>query len=156
MENSDNTYSSDEHNEGVYFSEPIVEAIMRSAKWARFISIIGFLFAVLIAVFAFSINTFMPQLGQMASQTGADAGALASSITVTYLIMALVTAAFSYLLYQYASSAQAAVYDNDQAEMERSFTRLSSFFRFWGIITLIMAAMFIFSILSTLLLARSM
>lgn len=151
MENNENTFTSPDDNEGIFFSDTVVDFMLESAKWARFISIVGFVFAFLIAVFALGISSFLPALNQMAARSGGaaiPAGSLTTFVTIYYLAIAVICFLFYFRLYQYAVNAKKAMYNSSQYETEKAFKQLSGFFKYWGILTIVILVMVIMSVIT--------
>jgi len=126
-----------------YFSE--------SAKWAKFLSIVGFIycgFMVLVALFAGAfLATVFPMMG--ASGKGASIGG--GIITFIYLVLAIVYFFPCLFLYRYASNMQLAIAHNEQGKMQSSIRNLKSLFKFFGIVTIIMLAVMALAMLGIMI-----
>ncbi len=109
-----------------------------AAKWAKFLAILGFIFCALIiivAVFAGPlISTAFSQLESEASGIGAMSGTV---IIIYYALIALLYFFPCLYLFNFASKMQAAIRNNDQIYLNTSLKNLKSFFKFWGILTVI-------------------
>ena len=121
-----------------YFSE--------SAKWAKFLAIVGFVYCallIILALFAGAVlATMMPMMGAGAGGEGAAAIG-GGFITVFYLLIALVYFFPCLYLYKFASQMQLAIGHNDATKMQSSVKNLKSFFKFFGIITIIILAVMV-------------
>lgn len=154
MENSDNikSYSSEEdNNEGIFFSDTVVDYMLESARWAKFISIVGFVLAFFIAVFALGINSLLPAINQITARSGGaaiPAGTMTTFITVYYLIIAFICFLFYFRLYQYSVNAQKAMHNSSQDEVEKAFKQLGGFFKYWGILTIVILGMIVMSVIA--------
>jgi hypothetical protein len=115
--------------------------LRETAKWAKFLAIIGFIgcaLIILIGVFAGSVMaTAFSDLGG-----GGFGGGMGVVMAVIYILFALL-AFFPYLyLYRFANQMQAALRSNDQAALTTSFGNLKSCFKFVGILTIIVLAFY--------------
>jgi Family of unknown function (DUF5362) len=112
-------------------------AILREAsKWAKFLSIVGFIFCglmVLIGIFAASIfSTMGTQYGGTAMAAG-----MGSLMTVVYILLALIYFFPCLFLYKFGTKTQLALRSNDQQQLSLSLGNLKSYFKFLGILTII-------------------
>jgi len=130
-----------------------------AARWANFIAIIGFIGAGFIALMALIIlvsgTAAMSQLSQ-AGGPGAILGAIgAGGMTIIYLLIAVFYFFFAYYLFRFASSAKKAVLFNNNLEMSKSIESLKSFFKLWGIVTIIAIAFSIIAVIGGIILAAT-
>jgi hypothetical protein len=117
--------------------------LAETAKWAKFLSIVGFVMTglmVILSFFAGAIMTFY------ASAMGAGEAGMppmaGGFFTVIYLLFALLIF-FPYLyLYNFANKMQAALRSSNQEELTKSFANLKSCFKFVGVLTLICLAFY--------------
>lgn len=106
-----------------------------TAKWAKFISIVGFVMSalfVLVAIFAKSFFSSILAGGYINS----------SVFTVTYLIIALLFFLPNLFLFNYSSKMLHALAGNDQESLAGSFAQLKAYFKFIGILMIICIAMY--------------
>jgi hypothetical protein len=131
--------------------------LSETARWAKFLAILGFVMmglAVLLFVFA---GTFFATLGRgtYRSATGElnpVAQGFAGAFQFIFLILMVAVYFFPCLfLYLFANRMKTALAANDQQSLNSSFQNLKKFFRFIGILTIILLsfyAVIIFSLLS--------
>jgi hypothetical protein len=120
--------------------------LTEAAKWARFLAIVGFVFITLFALFAIFGGTYIATMFGRTSQyneLGSDfTTGMTVGIIVYYLCVALLVF-FAYLfLYRFAVNMKAALRENSQDLLNRSFQNLKVLYRYWGILTLIGLALF--------------
>ena len=149
-----------EEKELIDINQPEVKLIvteeMRSyiyeiAKWASFLAIVGFAFAGITILSAFTIGAVMnsnPQLLAMANTMGAAAGVV---FTVMFLILAFAIFYPSLLMFKYATKAKIGVLYGDQASLDEAMSKLKSLFKYWGIITIIYLGFYALMIIATLM-----
>lgn len=130
-----------------------------AARWANFIAIIGFIgagFIVLLALLLLVSGT--AAMSQM-SQVGGPAAILgamgAGGIAILYLFVAVFYFFFAYYLFRFAASAKKAVLFNNSIEISKSMESLKSFFKLWGIVTIIAIAFCIIAVIGGMILAAT-
>jgi hypothetical protein len=120
--------------------------LTEAAKWARFLAIVGFVgitILALIAIFGGSyLATMFGRAGQY-NELGPDfTTGMTVGIIVYYVCVALIVF-FAYLfLYRFAANMRAALRENNQDLLNRSFQNLKILYRYWGILTVIGLALF--------------
>ncbi len=129
--------------------------LRETAKWAKFLSIIGFIMCGLLAVLAFFIGSIMASLSPLGDLDGS--GTYSSSsvfggrfVTILYLIIAVVYLMPCLYLYRFTEKMQLALASNDQAFLTSSFSNLKSLFKFMGILMIIMLCVYALVILIAL------
>nr|WP_294788137.1 DUF5362 family protein [uncultured Flavobacterium sp.] len=129
--------------------------IKEIAKWAYFLSILGFIgigLLLLIAVFAGTLfsamGSTMPGMGAYGSSFGAAMGAIYFLLAAFYFFPV-------YYLFKFSSNAKKAFRDNDSETLTASFGYLKSHYKFIGILMVVFLAMyalfFVFAIVGGLL-----
>lgn len=125
------------------------------AKWAKFLSIVGFVMVgimVIVSLFAGTIMTYYGDVmgGGMPMMSG-------GLVTVIYLLFALLIFFPYFYLYNFAKKMQVALRSSSQEELAKSFSNLKSCFKFVGILTIVMLSLyalaFIFGLLGALVMA---
>lgn len=114
-----------------------------AAKWARFLGIIGFVICGLIVIAALFAGTFissaMSGLSGGMSSFGPGFGMM---LTILYLLFAALYFFPSLFLYQFGVKMRKALANSDQAALNYSATKLKAFFRFWGILTIVLLSFY--------------
>jgi len=135
---------------------PEVRAYLReTAKWANFISIVGFVFVGIMML----ISVFMLVFTGFASQEMVNFQVPFSSMlfSLIYFVFALITLIPLLYLYKFAKKMKTALRIDDQFSLTDSFKNLKSFYKFYGIYIAIIiglyGTMFTIGILTSL--ARS-
>jgi Family of unknown function (DUF5362) len=114
--------------------------LTETARWAKFLAIVGFVTCGLLAVLSFFIgsllsrNVFAPYGSDGAAAISGAAGGL---ITALYLAFALLYFFPCLFLYQFSIRLKAALRDNDQVKLNQSLKSQKSLFKFIGILTII-------------------
>lgn len=136
--------------DALWISEDIRSYIYDTAKWTRFLSVVGFVFSAMIALSAFGTAAFLTTLatvspGNPLIQIGA------TTLTIVYLLFALFQFYPSFLLYKFSTAALQAVLYADQESLSVAMSKMKSFFKFWGIVTVVFISFYILIILTAVL-----
>lgn len=137
----------EEHSEIEEFELQLNESakgfLRETAKWAYFLSILGYVgigFIVLVAIFA---GTIFATLGtMMPGGMGGLGSAFGIIMTVMYLLLAALYFFPVYYLNKFASNAKIALRDNDSKSLASSFEYLKSHYKFIGIMSLIVLSLY--------------
>lgn len=122
-----------------------------AAKWGKFLSVLGFIIIAIVLVcgviFAFEGNSLS------SADLGSDFQTLdlpQSSIGIIFGIYFLVIAIAYFFpclyLYNFSTKMQAAIRNNDQITLNRSFQNLKSLFKFFGVLTIIALCIWVIAI----------
>lgn len=123
-----------------------LEYLRETAKWAKFIAIVGFVFIGLMVVLAFSMGAIISTL------PGADTGLISSAfLTVFYLIFAGIYIFPVLYLYRFATKMQTAINSQDQLFLQDSLSNLKAHYKFIGILMLVVIGLYAIGILFALL-----
>lgn len=112
------------------------------AKWAYFLSIMGYIgigFLVLFAIFA---GTIFSSIGQMGGAAGAMGSMPGAFLTVLYLLMAALYFFPVYYLNKFASNMKTALSQNDNDLLSTSLEYLKSHYKFMGIMTIVILSLY--------------
>ena len=126
-------------------TEDIRSHIYETAKWARFLAIVGFLTSGVLIMVAFSASAFENALTQTpGGQQMAELGS--TMLTVIMLLSALLYFYPSLMLFKYASAAKTAVLYQEQESLSVAMAKMKSFFKFWAILTIVTISFYVISI----------
>jgi len=131
-------------------SEPIIQLaelkltseaksyLRETAKWAFFLSIIGFIgiaLMIIFALFASSIFGSLPQYQNLPFNMG-------KIIAIIYLVIAAIYLFPVYYLMQFANKMKAALSLKEDAILTESFEMLKSHYKFIGVFTIIILSLY--------------
>jgi len=129
-------------------TEEMRSYIYEISKWARFLSIIGFILSAFLIIGSFGIGAALTANPSMVAQLGPLAGAGAIGITIVYLVLALMYFYPSLLLFRFSNKGKQGVLYGDQESLDDAMMNMKSLFKFWGIFTIvIMICYFLFMLL---------
>lgn len=127
--------------------------LSEAARWAKFLAIVGFICCGLTVLFGLFFGTIFSRLGNSNPYSTYDdnnaaiTGAMGAAMAVVYIVIALIWF-FSFLfLYKFATKMRVALATNDQEVLNASFQNLKIMFRYVGIITIIVLAIYVLMLL---------
>ena len=121
--------------------------LRETAKWAKFLSIVGFIMCGILVVLAFFIGKIMSSLSPLGdigdSTTYASSSVFSGAfLTILYILIALIYLMPCLYLYRFAEKMQIALTSSDQVFLTSSFSNLKSLFKFMGILMIIMLCVY--------------
>ena len=131
--------------------------LAEAARWAKFLSIIGFIMCgiiILVGVFFGSVfSTLTSGYGNNPYDdlSASAASGLGTMAAVFYIIFALIYFIPTLFLYRFATKTKTALASDDQVVLNASFQNLKACFRFVGILTIIMIAFWLLAMIVGLL-----
>jgi len=130
----------DDSFEDLRVSDRMKSMLKEIAKWAKFLSIIGFIGIGLMVIVALFAGTMMASMSGM-DEFGGGVG-MGSLITIIYLAIAALYFFPVLYLYQFAAGAQRALASGNNADIETSFEYLRKHYRFLGILMIILLGIY--------------
>ena len=136
--------------------DPAAKAqLSEAARWARFLSIVGFIvigLIVLIGIFAGSLISSMMSSGVGNNPVGgAASGIWGSFLIIVYILVAALYFFPCLFLYRFATKMKVALASDDQESLNTSFQNLKKLLRFIGILTIIVLAFYAIALVFGLL-----
>lgn len=132
---------------------PMAESfLLTTAKWGKFMAIVGFVVVGLLVLGAIFMNVLIGMFtGELMNAIPSDAaigeGALIGVMQTTYTILFIVVAVLyffpTFYMYKFSVKAINAVNERNADDIELSFKNLKSYFKFMGILTIIMIAYYV-------------
>jgi hypothetical protein len=122
--------------------------LRESSKWAKFLSVVGFIFCVilvLIGVFFGSIISFM---GQQYNTTPSPLppAMMGIMMAIIYILIAIIYFFPCLYLFKFSTRMQVALRNNDQNQLTSSLASLKSYFKYLGILTIIALSFYLLAI----------
>ena len=121
--------------EALWVSEDVRSYLYETAKWAKFLAIVGFVFSAMTAIGAFGAGAVLNSMSAI-SPNNPFIKIGASGLTLIYLLFAFVQFYPSFLLYKFSAATNQAVLYGDQASLSVAMSKIKSVFKFFGIITI--------------------
>ncbi len=122
-----------------------------TAKWARFLAIVGFVMIGLVLLSVFAMSSIMAIYLQ--ESTG---GMIGTSAIIVFYVVILAIFIFPLLFqFRFANQALVAVDTGNQASLTSALSNLKSMFKFWGIYTLVILGFYALMLVGALLIGVS-
>lgn len=112
--------------------------LKETAKWAQFLSILGFImvgFMILLALFMGTILSFIPQTAGLPIQGGL--------IGIIYIVLSAIYFFPALYLYKFSSKIKEAIKLYDDTYLEKALQYLKSHYKFIGILMIIILSMYL-------------
>ncbi|RDV12550.1 hypothetical protein DXT99_22555 [Pontibacter diazotrophicus] len=133
---------------GLRITPPSAEFLRTAARWGKFLAIIGFVMIGFMVLMALGIGAFMSGMMQGMNNTTGVMSALGSSFfSIFYLLFALLYFFPVLYLYRFSSKVQRALDLQSETEIDEAFKNLKSLLKFMGVLTIIVLAFYVLSIL---------
>ncbi len=134
--------------EGLHLNHESRGYLKETAKWARFLAILSFVMLglfMLLGLFAGAFMSFM-----MADIPGAEM--IPSGLITAYFLVAVLIGFFPTMyLYRFASKMNIALQNEDEIALTGSFSNIKSYYKFIGILTLIMLIFYAIALIFALI-----
>lgn len=130
---------------GINVDQTAKSHLAEAAKWAKFLSIMGFIFCGFIVLIGLFFGTFMSMFSSRYGENNpyndfpASTG-FGASMAVLYIVIALIYFFPCLFLFRFSVKMKAALASNDQEVLNTSFQNLKASFRYVGIIMIVMLA----------------
>jgi len=119
--------------------------LRESAKWCKFLSILGFIGIGFLLIFAIFTGTMIDLLQTTVPQPLPNG--LAITTTVTYLLLAIIYFFPVYYLFQFSNSMKKALLMKNDETLEKAFEMLKSHYKYIGVLTIITISLYLFFII---------
>lgn len=126
--------------ENLSVSDQACSYLAQTGKWSKFLGIIGFILTALIitlGIFFGSIMSLMPM-----AQNDAMPDGMGSWISILYVLMGALYFMPSWYLYTFSKKISLALEEDNEVELEHALKNQKSFFKFWGITTIVMLCLY--------------
>jgi hypothetical protein len=123
--------------------------LKETAKWCKFLSILGFVGIGLMLIFSIFTGTMIGILQNTVSQPLPKGLAITSSIT--YLLIAIIYFFPMYYLFQFSNRMNKALLMKNDETFEKAFEMLKSHYKYIGVLTIITMSLYLFFIVIMLM-----
>jgi len=120
------------------------------SKWARFLSVVGFVISAFLTLGSFGIGAAVTANPGILNQFGPLGSIGATGITIFYLLLALFFFYPSLLLLRFSAKGKQGVLFGDQENLNDAIAHVKSLFKFWGVITIVLIASYFLLLLAVL------
>ncbi len=141
----------EENNQLLVFTEHIRSYMYDTARWAKFLAIVGFVISGLMVLMAMSMGAII-ETGALNGTVYGSLGELgASTLTIVFVFYTLLIFVPSFLLFKYATNAIKGILYLDQEAITESAKKLKGFFRFYGILMIVFIGLYLMSFISAII-----
>jgi small-conductance mechanosensitive channel len=116
--------------------------LTEAARWGRFLAIMGFILCVITVVLSFFMPVFLTQINPYNATSLGYSAVVKVTITVVYLLLALLFFFPCLYLYKFSVRMQSAVKGMSQENFDESLKNLKSLFKFYGIFTIVILSFY--------------
>ncbi|MDF2448337.1 MAG: hypothetical protein K0R26_841 [Bacteroidota bacterium] len=136
----DTTINSMNFQQNITLNDQIQKHLIETAKWAKFLAILGFIGIGLMVLGAFSVLVVGVSFGTlMGNDSFGIVGAVA--IALLYLVIALVYFFPCYYLFKTSIGFQNGIRANNQDQLTAGFANLKSHYKFLGIMMIVIISL---------------
>jgi hypothetical protein len=128
-----------------------VNYLSETARWSRFLSILGFILCGLMALMGLFFGSFMSRLMPNGGENPAFAMIGAGVFSTVFIICALIMFFPTLYLYNFSTKTRRALSNNDQPVLAESLKNLKSFFKFFGILAIIYLSLYALALISAII-----
>jgi hypothetical protein len=126
--------------------DPLTKAhLQETARWGKFLSIIGFIMCGLVAIggifFSTILTSFMSR-SEGYEGTSFNATGLGAAMAFVYIIFGVIYFFPCLFLFRFSTQMKTALNANEQDRLNSAFQNLKALFRYVGIITIIVLALY--------------
>ena len=122
---------------------PLAQSYLtETARWGRFLAIMGFILCGITIVLSFFMPAFITQLPPYNTMSTEFSPFIKIIITIVYLLLALLFFFPCFYLYKFSVKMQSAVKGMSQENFDESLMNLKSLFKFYGIFTIIILSFY--------------
>jgi magnesium-transporting ATPase (P-type) len=130
----------------------IQEHLLQTARWAKFLGIVGFIFSGLLLVI--SLFAFLSVGNQASNEYAYSKSTAVNSLTSLLFLLAITVVWFfaSLYIFRFATNMKSAIQNTDQLAFNESFSNLSKNYKFMGIVTIIYLSLMLLAFLASIFL----
>lgn len=122
--------------------------LVESARWARFLSILGFVMCGLLVLVGLFMGTFISS--SLSGSMGMGSFFGGTFFTMLYIVIALLYFFPCLYLFQFGSKMRTALQNNDQQLLSYSLKNLKSCFKFFGILAIIILGLYALALVAAI------
>lgn len=127
--------------------------LTESARWGKFLAIMGFILCGFMVLLAFFIPALFTQIPPYNSMSSSMSSGVKVGMTIVYLFLALMMFFPCFYLYKFSVKMQSAVKSVSQENFDESLMNLKSMFKFYGVFTIIILSLYALIIIISILTA---
>lgn len=154
-ENYLNKESLNSGRQSLTISDVAIVYLKETSKWAKFLAIMGFIATGLMVIFGFFSSTLMPLIYNQQIGMGMMPSSFSFIFTVVYIAIGLLYFFPSLYLFKFSTKTKEAIHSLNEQTLTEALQNQKSVYKFWGIFTIIILALYalmlVFGVLGALL-----
>jgi hypothetical protein len=139
MEENSNLYA--ENANGLHVDNDAKMYLAETSKWAKFLSIVGFIGMGLMVIMGFFMGSIMSNYAGLMGMPSGE-GWFLSSLSFIYIVIAALYIYPLWKLYQFADLSKRALVTNDSTLLTNALEAQKSMFKFMGIWVIVVLAVY--------------
>ncbi|HWZ14908.1 MAG TPA: DUF5362 family protein [Mucilaginibacter sp.] len=116
--------------------------LLEAGKWAYFLGIVGFIMTGFILLCAFFVGAIFSLMTKYQPATTPYPAGVGGVMSFLYILIAIFYFFFSFYLYKFGNRIKKGIGYNDALEVGSALEKLKSFFKLWGITTIVILAFY--------------
>ena len=116
--------------------------LKEAGKWANFLGVLGFIMCALLLIAALFVGTMFSVLSQLLPAYNSMPAGIGAIFSVVIILIDILYFFFSLYLYQFADKIKKGITFIDANHVTHAFGKLKSFFKLWGIITIVVPCIY--------------
>ena len=117
--------------------------LREAGRWAYFLGILGFIGTGLILLAALFIGTMFSIIARYQPTATPLPAAMGGLMSFFYILLAVFSFFFAFYLFQFGSRIKKGILFSDEAEVAKALGKLKSFFKLWGITTIVVISLYV-------------
>jgi hypothetical protein len=122
---------------------PVQKYLLETARWAKFLAIVGFVFCGLMVVLGFFIPSVIMKIPPYNTLPQNFTATMATVMSVVYVFIALLLLLPCTYLLRYSLKIQSSFHEESQETFESALRHLRSLFRFYGILVIALLSLYL-------------
>jgi hypothetical protein len=127
---------------GAILSFEAQDFLREAGKWANFLGITGFIFCGLFLIMSLFIGTIISVLATISPVYASIPGGMGIVISVVFILLDVLYFFFALYLYKFGAQIKAGLTLGDTDQVTLAFGKLKSFFKLWGILTIVILCLY--------------
>jgi hypothetical protein len=128
-----------------------IDNLTETAKWGKFLAIIGFIGCGFLVIFSFFAGSFLANSSALSTYQGTEVRTLTNGLgaflTVIYIGIAVIYFFPCLYLFRFSARMKAALLTNDQTKLNQSLKSQKMLYRYVGIVTIITLSIYLIALL---------
>jgi hypothetical protein len=127
----------------IILSEEAQYYLQKAGQWAYFLGIVGFVLSGIFVLGSLFIGSIFSMLSKLQPEAATPyPAAMGGFLSFVYILLAIFYFFFSLYIYQFGGRIKNGILHSNSAEITIAFSKLKSFFKLWGISTVVIISLY--------------